>query len=219
MDVVGEIEQNGAAVTSPGIDHLSLLGGRLCLDFVNTVEPGRDEVRDDYLRSYADLVAWGRHAGALTEDEAEGLRREAARRPEAARATLQDAITFREALYRLFAAAMEGSPPAAADMAICNDALAAALARARLIPTTDGFTWSWDDDPHALERVLWPVARSAADLLTSGDLTRVRACAGQPCGWLFVDTTKNCSRRWCSMEGCGSRAKARRYYQRRRTGN
>jgi predicted RNA-binding Zn ribbon-like protein len=73
-------------------------------------------------------------------------------------------------------------------------------------------------DEDELDRMLWPVARSAADTLTSGDLKRVRRCARQGCDWLFVDTSKNRSRRWCSMSMCGSRVKAGRYYRRVKKG-
>ena len=67
-----------------------------------------------------------------------------------------------------------------------------------------------------LDRVTWWVARSAAELMTSPDLPFVRECASYDCGWLFMDTTKNRSRRWCDMSTCGNRAKGRRHYERKR---
>lgn len=78
-------------------------------------------------------------------------------------------------------------------------------------------SWTWREDDEALERVLWPVARSAVELAVSGRLDRVKQCPVPDggCGWLFLDTTKNGIRRWCSMQGCGGRAKARRQYARR----
>ncbi len=85
------------------------------------------------------------------------------------------------------------------------------------MPAGGGFAWEWDAGGDVLARPLWALARSAADLLTSPRLSRVRECPGEDgCGWLFLDTSKNGSRRWCSMQGCGSRAKARRYAGRRR---
>ncbi|MGH7124521.1 MAG: CGNR zinc finger domain-containing protein, partial [Stellaceae bacterium] len=78
-----------------------------------------------------------------------------------------------------------------------------------------GFTWAWDDEP-ALDRMLWPIVRSATQLLTAAELSRVKQCAGRGCSWLFLDTSKNGSRRWCEMEVCGSRSKARAYYARRK---
>ena len=91
-----------------------------------------------------------------------------------------------------------------------------ALARLEVVPTADTFNWSWAAGQDDLDYMLWPVVRTAADLLTSDDLLRVRECARTGCDWLFVDLSKNHSRRWCSMNMCGSRVKARRYYQRRK---
>jgi predicted RNA-binding Zn ribbon-like protein len=86
----------------------------------------------------------------------------------------------------------------------------------RVIRNESGFTWGWDKQSDALDRMLWPVARSAADLLTSDHLNRVHQCGGKDCTWLFVDTSRNHSRQWCDMGDCGNRAKARRFYQRTR---
>ena len=81
-----------------------------------------------------------------------------------------------------------------------------------MAPAGGGYDWSWAGRPDDLARPLWPVARSAVELLTLGDLARVRECPGAgDCGWLFYDTSRNGSRRWCSMEGCGSRVKMRRH--------
>jgi predicted RNA-binding Zn ribbon-like protein len=91
-----------------------------------------------------------------------------------------------------------------------------ASAETRLVASGRGFTWSLAEEEDDLERPLWLVSRSAAELLASDELERVRRCAGHPCGWLFLDASKNRSRRWCSMASCGSRAKMRRLYARRR---
>lgn len=195
---------------------LSLIGGNLCLDFTNTVNWRGVLDREEALTSYAALVAWGRRAGILTGDGAARLLSEAARRPADATAALERAIALRETIRRVVLAASEGRPPEAGDLDTLNGALAAALREARLVPAADGFAWGWRDDPAALDRVLWPVLRAAADLLTSGDLDRVRECAGDDCGWLFLDMSRNRSRRWCDMQSCGNRAKARRYYARKR---
>ncbi len=90
-----------------------------------------------------------------------------------------------------------------------------ALSRLEIRPSADRFEWAWALDANDLDRMLWPIVRSAAEMLTSGDLGRVRQCAREGCDWLFVDASKNHSRRWCSMNMCGSRVKARRYYQRK----
>src|SRR5215208_4732091 len=162
--------------TGMPVEHLNLRGGRLCLDFVNTVDPRWvDDNRDD-LDSYPALVAWGVHAGALTLDEVDALRRQGETRTAETAAALAAAIELREALYRLFSAADHGAEPSPDDLAVVNAAVGRALAHARLVPDGDGFAWGWEDDERALDRVLWPVTRSAADLLTSADLGRVHAC-------------------------------------------
>lgn len=196
---------------------VKLIGGRLSLDFANTVDWRTSDHPQQWLMSYSGLVAWSRHAGILTDHEAQRLLQEATRRPVDATAILERAITLREAIYRIFSAISHGVPPQAADFDILNAELSEALARSRVVPTADGFAWDWVGAGDTLDRMLWAVVRDAADLLTSDDMNRVRECAGDGCGWLFLDMSRNRSRRWCAMEGCGNRAKARRFYKRRRT--
>lgn len=196
---------------------LELIGGQLCLDFANTIST-RMEAGREYLTSYAELVAWSQHAGALSEDGAEALRHHATSHPDLAAAALERATIFRETIYRIFSAIADGGEPGRADMAALNEVLRPALSRLEVAPTRDGFAWRWTLDGDDLNGMLWPVARSAADLLTSENLERVRQCARDGCDWLFVDTSKNHSRRWCTMDVCGSRVKAKRYYQRKRKG-
>lgn len=206
----------------------SLVGGALCLDFTNTVggragDPGKDEpsvARDSALReklgSYHELLRWSEQAGALNRDDARRLEREAERNPAEAAAVLARAITLREALYALFSKRASGSTGGAEDLEELNVALGDALAHRRLARQEGRFAWQWIGGEQDLGRMLWPVALSAAELLLSGELDVVRECASDSCSWLFVDTSKNHSRRWCSMQDCGNRAKARRHYRRKR---
>jgi predicted RNA-binding Zn ribbon-like protein len=194
---------------------LALLGGRLCLNFVNTVEPRHTTPVLIFLKCYGDLISWSTHAEALTPDEAALIRAAAARRPREAEATFHDALRIREAIYSIFAATLDDRPADPSDLATFNAALARALANLQIMQSDEHFAWRFAGEPDALDRMLWPILRSAAELLTSESLHRVRACGG--CGWLFLDTSKNHSRRWCSMDACGNQAKARRHY-RRRTG-
>jgi predicted RNA-binding Zn ribbon-like protein len=204
-------------ITSPtGVERISLRGGRICVDFVNTVDNRGTAHAVEYFTSYTDVVAWGHHTGLVSEERARRLLAEAERHPNQAHAVLTHVVTLREALYRTFLAAAEGAPAVAADVEAINEALSHAMARARLILADDGYVWAWEEDDTALDAPLWPVVRSAAELLTSAELQRVHLCSGEDCGWLFLDTSKNRSRRWCAMEGCGNRAKARRHYQRTR---
>ncbi len=191
-----------------------LIGGALCLDFVNTVDPRHASRRREYLDSYPALVAWGRHAGAIDADQGERLSEAAAVQPAEADQVLSRAIRLREALYPLFSQAGEGRP-APDDLGVLQAEVTCALARFRVAWSPAGFGWEWDQASPGLDRVLWPVAWSAAELLMQGPLERIRECPGQDtCGWLFLDLSKNASRRWCDMRVCGNRAKARRHYER-----
>jgi predicted RNA-binding Zn ribbon-like protein len=192
------------------------VGGNAALDFANSLR-GRDDgvPRGDHLNGYDDLVAWGEGAGLIDRREGKRLKAEAARRPRESAQAFGRAIALRETIYRLFRALADGRRPARADLDALNAALAASLPHQRLVEAEDGFGWGWEDTPD-LNRVLWPVLRAAAELLTSDRLPRVRECGGDHCGWLFLDETKNRSRRWCEMSVCGNRAKARRHYDRSR---
>jgi predicted RNA-binding Zn ribbon-like protein len=188
--------------------------GWLCLDFANTADWHASRFPEEQLTSYAALVTWGRQAGQLAEPEAGALLQAAACRPEEAAATLARAIELREAIYRIFSAVAADDMPAADDLAFLNAALVEFLPRLRLAVVGGGFVWAWSGPEEALDPMLWPVAWSAARLLTSSELDRVGACDGEGCGWLFWDTSRNRSRRWCDMQTCGNRAKARRHYRR-----
>lgn len=192
--------------------HLLLVGGRACLDFCNTVEYYDTEARHEWLKTYSDLVHWGVYAQTVLPDVAPPLLQAAELSPEVANGVFQQALALREAMYLIFTAhfTAQSIPQDSAD--ILNSALSSALSHLQLVASAeDRFQWAWNDND-ALDRVLWPVLRSAADVLTSDDLAHVRQCPG--CGWLFVDESKNHSRTWCDMRICGNRAKRRRYYRR-----
>lgn len=190
--------------------------GRLCLDFANTVRARPLSDRIEYISKYEDLVSWARQATILTPGEATLLNEDAARRPRPASEALAQALTVREAIYGLFSARAAGLPAPSNDLRALNRAIGRAMSRAGLVTTGGRFEWAWPEVKPDLDRVLWWVSRSAAELLTSADLPFVRECAGYDCGWLFMDTTKNRSRRWCDMSTCGNRAKGRRHYERKR---
>jgi predicted RNA-binding Zn ribbon-like protein len=193
----------------------NLIGGALCLDFVNTVDPRHTPGRREYLDDYASLVAWGGHAGAIDAGQSERLREAAASDPAEAERVLARTIRLREALYPLFSRAARGQPPEPGDLGVLQAELTRALPHLRVAWSPSGFAREWKQDSSALDQVLWPVAWSAAELLVHGPLDRMRECPGQGnCGWLFLDLSKNASRRWCDMRVCGNRAKARRHYAR-----
>jgi predicted RNA-binding Zn ribbon-like protein len=192
------------------------LTGHLALDFANTVDWRGSEDPQELLKSYADLVSWGQHAGAIAKQEARQLLREALRRRGVANGVVDRAIELRETIFRIFSAAANGLEVDDSDLAYLNRKLSAAMPRLKIGRRDDKYDWEWSGEG-ALERILWPVVRAAAELLTSADLQDIRECPGAGCRWLFVDKSRNRSRRWCSMEVCGNRAKARRHYQHTRS--
>jgi predicted RNA-binding Zn ribbon-like protein len=199
-----------------------LSGGRLPLNFVNTVGGMRGTRPKERLASYADLLEFARQAGAVPADRAKKIATEARRRPIDAARVFGAAVELREALYRIFLARATGAEPDAADLARLDAALRDALVHRRLVRDGAAFTWGWDESV-ALEAPLWPVVASAADLLTDArDAERVRVCGlydSAECSWLFVDETRAHTRRWCSMQDCGNRAKARRHWAKTKGGH
>jgi len=195
------------------------VGGEVCLDFANTVGGKRGAATREYLNSYADFVSWCRQAGLVEDARAAALLSGAARRTGDSAAALHRAITLRETIYRIFAAFASGLSPEDSDLDRLNVELSAHLGRLRVgvAANRKKFRWTWADGGTALDDALGPIARSAADLLNCPlHLERVRQCDGATCGWLFVDGTKNQSRRWCVMSDCGNVAKVRRFRMKNR---
>ena len=192
-------------------------GGDLAVDFVNTVSGvGTNRTRERLVR-YADLVGWAAAAGILETDLAHAVSERAARDAGAASSALDRALTFREALFAALDAVRMGEGMPAGVLPPINGILAGALAHRTLSDRGGRVMWHWSSEP-SLDRPLWPVAQSAAALLTEGPMDRLRLCEAADCGWLFLDMSKNRSRRWCDMAVCGNRAKAARHYRRSRSG-
>ncbi len=194
-------------------DHeIELAGGALALDFANTVGGTHVRPTHDHLRSYADIVRFTEMADGLDAQTAQRLARRAQQDPRRAAAVYELGIALREAIWGVFSALASGEVPREVDLGLIGDAAAAGRARERLVYDRNGVGWSLPADGDALERPLWEVACSAADLLTSPALDRVKECASTTCEWVFLDRSKNRSRRWCDMSDCGNRAKARRFH-------
>lgn len=195
-----------------------LSGGVLSLDFANTLSGRIDpDKRADHLESYDDLVAFARQSKLIATADAKQLLAQASRRPNEIRRVLRKAIALREAIYRVFSAQVAGRSCHADDLRLIDRFAAEALSHRRLARANGGYRWRWNwDDSTLLEHVLWPIAESAADLLTSSELGSIRECEAGDCAWLFLDESRNHSRRWCDMKVCGNREKARRHYRRTR---
>jgi predicted RNA-binding Zn ribbon-like protein len=193
------------------------VGGDLSLDFCNTVGGKRGGIAREKLHSMNDFIAWVEQAKLLKLDQAEALRTDASRHPARAAELLARATELREAIFRIFFAAAKSKTPPKDDMDRLNAELAASLGRLRIGPTkgAGGFAWQWADEQLEPEHLLGPIARSAAELLVQPDLVaKIHQCEGDNCGWLFMDCSKNHSRRWCDMRDCGNRAKVRRHRKR-----
>lgn len=195
-----------------------LTGGHLALDFANTLSRRDDlERRKEHLGSYADLISFAIQSGIISARQAKNLNDYAEQHGSQAHRTFSKGIELREAIYRGFAAIAQGKSATAADLALINKFALEALQHRRLARANGGYRWEWQlDDNNTLDRILWPIAQAAADLLTSDELRIVRWCEAPDCQWLFLDHSRNRSRRWCDMTVCGNRQKARRHYQRAR---
>jgi predicted RNA-binding Zn ribbon-like protein len=206
--------------------HFELVAGALCLDFVNTVgdRAGTRRYARNYLQTYDDLIAWGLQTELLAEREAVTLRALAHRHPDDAVAALTRAVDLRETLHTVFSPIAHGRAIPRDAIADLNVILPSLLARARLEKTPDASACHWvfdvpakSDDTDSFDRIIWSVVQSATALLTSHDLEHVHQCALENCGWLFLDLSKNKTRRWCAMKMCGNKAKVRHHRASRRS--
>jgi predicted RNA-binding Zn ribbon-like protein len=198
------------------VESMELVGGDIALDLVNTGSSRRIGPFRERLGSFDDLVSWAERVGLLARQRADRLRAEADRHPDTAQRALERIRALREAVYRVFRAGIEGQGAADEDVAVLTEAAAEGASHRRLVSGPQGYVFEWPESDR-LDQILWPVAMSAAELLVSEDRLRVKECATENCNWLFVDMSRNRSRRWCDMKDCGNRAKARRHYHRSRS--
>jgi predicted RNA-binding Zn ribbon-like protein len=189
-------------------------GEPLCLAFTNTVHDFGATPLDDDVRTYADLLAWARSRAAIDAAAGRKLAAAARRDPRAAEAALANARTLRAALYRIFSARAGETELHTADLKLVNAAIRSAMAGGELAHDGDVLAWRWPAGNGLADAILWPIARSAAHLLTSREADRLVECGGKTCSWLVLDTSKNHSRKFCSALGCGNRTRVRRHYER-----
>jgi predicted RNA-binding Zn ribbon-like protein len=188
-------------------------GGNLCLDFANTVSNRATAEPIEHLQRYEDWLAWWRQAA---HGDTKNLERLARRHPGRAQTTLERVLALRETLYSIFSAIAASHAPPPQALAALNRALPGAMARPKIVAGPSGYALQWHAGEEALDAPLGPIVRSAAELLSSVELAKVRECAAEECAWLFLDTSRNKQRRWCDMKVCGNRNKARRYYRKQR---
>ena len=191
-------------------------GGELCLDFCNTGQGARGTGQVEWLTDFGELVAWVQAGGALSAKQASALRAAAERAPEAAQRVWSRALRFREALARVLIAKAAERAPFTDDLQLIEQEYARSARYARLAPAEDGFRWTVDGEGEEPDLALRPLVESAVSLMTSPRMSRLRRCGNATCYWLFIDETKNCSRRWCEMASCGNLMKVRRHRARAR---
>ena len=183
----------------------------VCVDFANTVGWRASDKPVDELADYESFLAWGEREGILLRPLVDTLTEKAAQSPNEAQKAFMRVVTLREAIYRTLLAVANKVPPVSADVELLNTSYREAMKHKSLTEYEEGFIWSWEGEQKDLNAPSWRIAQSAANLLTSEYTERLKSCPGEGCAWLFVDTTRNASRRWCDMQVCGNRAKVRRH--------
>jgi predicted RNA-binding Zn ribbon-like protein len=199
---------------NPVLDELRLDGGVLCLDFVNTVPDRKDGTQRDHLGHFNDLLYWARKAKAVDSSVFSSLEEVAAKNEKKANGFLAEAIEIRSLIYSLFKPISQQQKVKAADLEAFNAVMARYFPFLEISLTREGFAEEWNLERHHFFWITAPIVKSAHDLLLSDKLSRVKECPN--CGWLFLDSTKNGKRRWCSMQDCGSNVKALEYYYRKK---
>jgi predicted RNA-binding Zn ribbon-like protein len=189
----------------------------ICLDFVNTVKLHASQNPVEKLCSYNDFIDWLKTKDIISTYEAKNLRAEARRNTAGAQAALGKAKELREAIYHILSGLAHNMPPHNSDMAILNRFISETMPYARLTAIQNkNFSWEWKNSEDNLEYPLQVIVRSICDLLISGTIDKIGQCADERgCGYIFLDTSKNKTRRWCNMGDCGNRAKARRHYHKK----
>lgn len=196
------------------IDTLPLDGGALPFHLINTVHAWKGQNDHEYLNSYEDFLAWSAKVEVLKKAEVQELKRTAALHPAAAKKALQQVIESRLLLYRFFSTLASGNGrPLALLLTNYNDSVQKALAHFAWQPAGQELRFIRKKEPTDLLLPLWLVLKASHDLLLTEDQTRIKECA--MCGWIFLDTTKNKKRKWCSPETCGSIEKSKRYYRKK----
>jgi predicted RNA-binding Zn ribbon-like protein len=201
-----------------------LIAGNIALDFINTLDDRPTAQPKELLTTYDDLAIFGHDTGILTPKQLDYFLEDVPRKPqlEDAQEAMRRAINLREALYAIFSAVVNKQTAPQEAMNTLNSNLHEAALHSRLVQSEmanpkESFEWHFDDMTSSYEAMLRPIARAAADLLASPEVTLVRTCSSPTCQWFFLDTSKNHHRRWCDMKVCGNRAKVRRFYAKKKT--
>lgn len=188
--------------------------GSIALDFVNTLDWRLRPEPVELFHAYTDVLRWAWTAGVMNLSEAKSLRIWTQAHPRKTSRALAGALELREAVAALFQARVHEQKMPVPALAVLERAHHSATRARALQPEGRTVEWTWRDPKPGIERVEWAVALESVRLLTTPDGDRIRQCADAHCGWFFLDTSRNRSRRWCSMEACGNRNKVRSFYRR-----
>ena len=194
---------------SPYISKIPFLGGNLSLDFVNTVHDRHEDPLRNLLKNYLDLVIWVYFATAINNSQKERLLQKGRENQLKANQIYRDSLQLREAFYDFIVNTINRNEVSQVNMQLINQWYSRASSSLELTRLDDRFVLDWEAGSFELESILWPIVRAFVNLVISEDRNRIKQCSN--CGYLFIDNSKNKSRRWCSMEICGNRVKARRY--------
>lgn len=196
------------------IDNMRLDGGSLCLDFVNTIPDRVDGTNRDHLKTFNDLLYWAKKAGAIENNIYTSLEKSAASNERRSKDFFHEAIALRDLIYSLFHPITQERKIKPADLEAFNKIGSRYLKFLEVRPVKGTFVEYWNLENDDFLNITAPIVKSVRDLLLLNKTEKIKQCSN--CGWLFLDTTKNGKRRWCSMEDCGSNVKAKEYYYRNR---
>jgi predicted RNA-binding Zn ribbon-like protein len=185
-------------------------GGRVCLDFANTLDWRTSENPQELIPDYEAFLAWSVRRGTLSSQAASSLGSRARAKRAAAEEVMSDAISLRAQIWKIADALRQHQ---GADISIINAMLVRLPPQPRLIERKGAYLHDLPSDD--LRAPLWPVLWSLAAVLTSTDATRIGCCQAEGCGWFYIDESPSRTRMWCSSEVCGNRERARRAYAKR----
>jgi predicted RNA-binding Zn ribbon-like protein len=195
------------------LEDLNIHGERPIIDYTNTVDWRGKEEPTEYINNYQDLLKWATLTGVISETYSQNMLKAAQNNLRKAEEVYKRALAFREAAYNTFTNRADVRPANTIDEATISEESKVMFQHLTLDLNSQKVELR---DSNDLEYILWALVKDFVDLVTSDDALRVKRCASDECGWLFIDHSKNKSRKWCDMRGCGNRAKARRYYKRQK---
>ena len=187
----------------------AFIGNNLSLDFVNTVGYISSADPTEKLNSFSDLIEWSKQGKLISDDEATTIFAETEKNILESDKVFRRVLRLRKSVYDIFKSIINKEEISAKDLTVFNNELSRAMSNAEIFCHESELIWDWKNN--SLERILFLITRTAAQLLTSSDLEKLKCCLGENCGWLFYDTSKNNRRQWCDMRDCGNLAKAKRF--------